>query len=336
MSESVSLVIPGKNCARTIGRCLDAVVPMLARPECGLQEVIFVDDGSTDDSAKIVSGYSQVRCLQGPAGGPGAARNVGWRAAKGELVWFVDSDCVAEPDALVILLRHFDSPRVAAVGGSYANGCPESLLGTLIHEEIVARHAAMGREVNFLAGYNVVYRRSVLEQVGGIDETLFNGPGSPGAEDAELSFKAQAAGYVLRFDAASRVAHYHPTRLARYLRAQRHHGYWRVNLHLLYAEHSKGDAYSGIVDHAQPPLALASMCSLPLVFCWPGQVAFAVTTSLLALAQLPLTIRLYERTKNAGLLLFAPLGFVRAYARAMGMLYGMWHYATGYTKLRRP
>jgi glycosyltransferase involved in cell wall biosynthesis len=336
VQEFVSLVIPGKNCVRTIRQCLDAVVPMLSRLECRLTEIIFVDDGSTDDTARIVAGYPIVRFLQGPAGGPGAARNVGWRAAKGELVWFIDSDCIAEPDALVILLKHFDSPRVAAVGGSYANACPKSLLANLIHEEIAARHAVMRREVNFLAGFNVVYRRSMLEQIGGFDEILFNGPGSPGAEDAELSFKVHAAGYVMRFDSSSRVAHYHPTRLFRYLRAQRHHGYWRVNLHLCYSERSKGDAYSSFVDHAQPPLALLAMCAAPLAVFPAGRWLLAGSLILLAAAQIPLMKRLFARTKQPRMFWFAPLGFLRAFARALGMLYGMWHYAIGHTRLRQP
>ena len=51
----VSLVIPGRNVSGTIKRCLESVVPMLGQN--GLEEIIFVDDGSIDSTAEIVQNY---------------------------------------------------------------------------------------------------------------------------------------------------------------------------------------------------------------------------------------------------------------------------------------
>src|SRR5687767_9420148 len=194
----ISLVIPGRNCERTIRACLDAVVPLLA--DGTLREILFVDDGSTDATSQIVGEYPAT-IVPGQGGGAGAARNLGWRAARGEWVWFIDSDCVAEPGALAILCEHANDPSVAGIGGSYANNVPESLIASLIHEEIVARHERMPAEVNFLATFNVLYRRAALEAVGGFDEHRYNGPGIAAAEDAELAFRLVEAGYRLRFDA---------------------------------------------------------------------------------------------------------------------------------------
>jgi len=151
-NPTVSLVIPGRNCAETLEKCLNSVVPLLERGE--LQEILFVDDGSTDNTAEIARRYP-VQVITGAGGGPGAARNLGWRQAQGASIWFIDSDCVAEPDALQKLLLHLNDPEVAGVGGSYANLYPDSLLATLIHEEIIARHRRMPQEVNFLGGFNV-------------------------------------------------------------------------------------------------------------------------------------------------------------------------------------
>jgi glycosyltransferase involved in cell wall biosynthesis len=313
----VSLVIPGRNAVRTLRPCLDAVVPLLKQGV--LSEILFVDDGSTDETAQLVSEYP-VRYLKGEGKGPGYARNLGWRAAGTPLVWFIDSDCVAEPDALPLLLPSFENPAVAGAGGSYGNRCPESLLACLIHEEIVQRHRAMPTEVNYLATFNVVYRRTALEQVGGFDEGNFNGPGAPGAEDIELAFRLHAAGHHLRFILNSRVGHYHPTRLRRYLRSQALHGYFRVWLYLHHRDKAAGDAYSGLVDHCQPPLAMLVLALIPLSpLGIPFAVVLLVVVSLLGLAQLPLTLRITRRMRSLRYFAFAPFGFVRSFARGLGM-----------------
>lgn len=324
-ASKVSMVIPGRNCAGTIRACLDAATAILRADNTALAEIIFVDDASTDPTAQIVSAYP-VRLIRGNGGGPGAARNIGWRAAQHALVWFVDSDCVPEPHALSRLLTHLSDPSVGGVGGSYGNEHPHSLLACLIHEEIITRHRRMPVEVNFLGGFNVLYQREALEAVGGFDECEFNGPGSPGAEDAELAYRIHAAGYRLRFEPESRVGHHHPTKLRRYLRSQRHHGYWRVFLHLRHRSTAGGDTYSGLFDHAQPPLALLMLASLPTL-AWPALRWIALlTAALLFAAQWPGTWRLIRPSGRWSYVAFAGLGFIRAIWRGIGMVQGICAY----------
>lgn len=321
-TDAVTLVIPGRNCQHTLHDCLDAVVTILQAGSGILREIIFVNDGSTDETAKIAASYP-IRVISGPGGGPGAARNIGWRAAETSLVWFIDSDCVAELDALDLLIPHLADAKVAGAGGSYGNMYPGFLLASLIHEEIVLRHAKMPTNVNFLGGFNVLYRRDVLERVGGFDESNFNGPGSPGAEDAELAYRIAAAGHQLCFEPRSRVRHFHPTRILRYLRSQRHHGYWRVFLHMAYRHTAKGDDYSNWVDHSQPPIALVMIATLPLLavsYVWWIPIVLA---SALALLQLPLTASLLACTREIKYLAFIPMGFIRAIWRGIGMAQGL-------------
>jgi glycosyltransferase involved in cell wall biosynthesis len=318
VEEKVSLVIPGRNAAQTVAACLDSVTPLLGDGPLG--EIIFVDDGSTDDTARIVSGYS-VRLVPGPGAGPGAARNLGWRSATGELIWFIDSDCVAEPDALDLLLPHLRDPKVGGVSGSYGNMRPDSLLACLIHEEIIERHRRMPQRVNFLATFNVLYRRSVLEKIGGFNEQFLRG------QDAELSWRVLAAGYELAFEIQSRVRHFHATRWGNYLRAQRLQGYWRVFLHLTHKGHAAGDSYSSLLDHIQPPLAL-TLLLLVLAAClpmtWPyGWWLAGGLLVLLAAGQIPMTARLVRATGRWRYLAFAPMAMARAFYRGVGMTTGI-------------
>jgi cellulose synthase/poly-beta-1,6-N-acetylglucosamine synthase-like glycosyltransferase len=315
LPPSVSLVIPGRNCARTIRACLDAVVPLLGQD--GLNEIIFVDDASTDDTAEIVRQYP-VRYIVGDGRGRGSARNIGWRTAESPLVWFIDSDCVAEPDALRLLLPHLDDSRVAGVGGSYGNMRPDSLLACLIHEEIVSRHLTMPREVNYLATFNVLYRREVLEQAGGFAH-LARG------QDIELAYRIHEFGHRMRFEVNSRVKHFHPVTWTSYLWTQGRHGYFRVWLYVNHPARAKGDSYSGFSDHVQPPLAMLMLASLPLLafsrLCW----APLLVSVLLLLTQIPMTYSIVGRTGRARYLTFALMSTFRAFARGIGLAIGTCH-----------
>lgn len=320
--STVSLVIPGRNCSRTIGACLDAVAPL--RRSGRLAEILFVDDGSTDATRAAVEPYERqglVRVLTGAGLGPGHARNLGWRAASTPLVWCVDSDCVAEPDALERLTRLLDDPQVAAAGGSYGNLHPESLLATLIHEEIVARHRRMGREVDFLATFNVVYRRTVLEAVGGFDESLRL------AQDAELAFRIVRAGYLLRFDVRSRVGHFHPTGWRRYLKTQLRHGFYRMRLYRRHPTKMQGDSYAGRADYAQPPLAMLAVAALPLLAV-PGAAGFAFATAALSVGAIlllstPLAVAMLRDSRDRRTAWFPAFSLLRAFYRGVGMTAGL-------------
>lgn len=304
------MVIPGRNASKTIGACLKAASPILAGPH--LRQIIFVDDGSTDDTLEIV-GQFPVRVIRGPARGPGAARNLGWREAETELIWFVDSDCVCEPDALDKLMPHMEDAQVAAVSGSYGNMLPESLLACLIHEEIIDRHLRMPSRCDFLATFNVIYRKAALEEVGGFDERFLKG------QDAELSWRVMEAGHQLGFERDSRVKHFHATHWLRYFRTQRLQGYWRLFLHLAHRGHARGDSYSSWLDHVQPPLAMLILASLPLAFFSLTSWIPLVFIVMLLLAQAPLTLRIVNRTGEIKYLAFGWMGFWRSFWRGIGL-----------------
>jgi len=86
---TISVVIPAYNAAEYIGRAIDSVLAQTRRPD----EIIVVDDGSTDDTASIVETYgSQVRLIRQENTGVSAARNTGIDAATGEWIAFLDGD----------------------------------------------------------------------------------------------------------------------------------------------------------------------------------------------------------------------------------------------------
>ncbi len=323
MSGGVTLVIPCRDGEETIGPCLDA---LLEPRSPALERIIVVDDGSRDGTAAVAAARAGVEVVRGKGQGAGSARNIGWRMADTEFVWFVDADCVAEPGALDRLLEHLaamgpaamgpDTFRVAAVGGTYGNMRPNALLSRLIHEEIVARHARMNEEVEFLATFNVLYRREALAAVGGFDERFKKG------QDAELAYRVRRSGWRLRFERSSIVRHYHLDRLATYLRVQRQQGYWRVWLAATHPQRAGGDGYAGILDFAQPVLATAMLALLPFAGTTPGLAAELILAVALLSCQAPMTLELVRRTGDPTMLAYAPMASIRAFARGVGLAHG--------------
>lgn len=319
--RDVTLVIPARDAARTIAPCLDAAIAVRERAGSRLARIVVVDDGSRDGTPREVERRG-LELLASGGRGAGAARNAGIAASRTALVWFVDSDCVAAPDALERLAGHLDDPAVAGVGGTYGIAPCATLLERLIHEEIMVRHARMREDVDFLATFNVLYRRDVLDAIGGFDERYLKG------QDAELAFRVLEAGHRLRFERGSVVQHFHADRLSRYLRVQRQQGYWRVALHLEHRGHSRGDSYSGVVDHLQPFVAAALAVS-PICAAFPrGWIAPASLALLLCALQIPMTAAMTRRVGPA-MLAFAPLGAVRAVWRAAGLVHGVIDRAIG-------
>src|SRR4029077_6221605 len=114
-------------------------------------EVILVDDGSTDDTAYIASQFPSVKYIHQTNHGLSHARNTGAGAAKGEVLAYTDSDCMADVDWLYYLIGTLTSGEYAGVGGpnvsppaqkraqacvAVERGCPSHVLLT----DTVAKH----------------------------------------------------------------------------------------------------------------------------------------------------------------------------------------------------
>ncbi|QEG40861.1 glycosyltransferase [Roseimaritima ulvae] len=315
---SIALVIPGRNCAATLDRCLQSVVPLRSLGYAAqLQEIVFVDDGSTDATAEIAARYSNVRVIAGRGVGAAAARNDGIATTDAKFIWCLDADCIAQPETLSQLLAGFDNGAVAAVGGSLGNANPHSLLAELIQDEISCRHSQMPSSVNFLASGNVVYRKTAFEAVGGFDESF------RWAHDAELAYRFIAKGQQLRFCPQADVLHHHFTNWWSYLCKQAAYAKNRMYLYQRYPKTTRGDDYSSWIDHIQPPLALVCLCSMPLLgFSATWFVPAAILMILICLSAAT-TFKVYRQNPRLRAAAFIPFVAVRAFARAIGACCGI-------------
>jgi len=117
--KSVSIIIPTYNRAIFIGEAVESVLCQDIK-DCRL-EVIVVDDGSTDDTGKVVSRYGKkINYIRQPNGGAGRARNRGIEAAQGEWISFLDSDDRWLPDKLSLQFKVLERfPEINAVHSNF-------------------------------------------------------------------------------------------------------------------------------------------------------------------------------------------------------------------------
>jgi GT2 family glycosyltransferase len=198
----ISIVVPAYNNAGDLLECLAA----LSRSAPADSEILVVDDASTDDTSARTeaAGFRVLR--RSANGGPGAARNDGARAARGQILLFVDADVVVAPDAIDRVLRAFAADaQLAALFGSYDIGPRDpgviSRYWNLRHH-FVHQHGNPNAST-FWAGCGAI-RRAVFEAIGGFDVARFP---RPSIEDVELGYRLRAAGYRIRLDKDLQATH---------------------------------------------------------------------------------------------------------------------------------
>ncbi|GMV99490.1 MAG: hypothetical protein AMXMBFR84_06290 [Candidatus Hydrogenedentota bacterium] len=249
MQPTVAIIIPAYNAGSTIAACIDACL----NQSYPIDDVIVVDDGSTDDTADVSKSFPVTYIYQ-ENGGPAAARNHGSRIADSDIIAFTDSDCIPETDWIEHLVSGFGE-GVVGVGGTYTIANPESVLAGLIQAEIEYRHALFETEVDFLGSFNVAYLKSAYDLAGGFDETFKKASG----EDNDLAYRLQDNGGILRFIKEARVAHHHPDKMWNYLRTQARHGFWRVKIYVNHPNRRSGDQYAGKAELWAPPAAILEL-----------------------------------------------------------------------------
>jgi cellulose synthase/poly-beta-1,6-N-acetylglucosamine synthase-like glycosyltransferase len=314
----VAITIPAHNSSRTIGKALDACLAQ-DYPREKLR-ITVVDDGSTDNTKEIVESYDGVNYIFQKNAGPARARNAGWKSVTSEIVAFLDADCVPERKWISKMAAHYESDNAVCVGGRYGITNEGNFLAELIYAEFLARYERCSKSTKFIGSYGYSFRRSLLEEIGGYDEDYK----MASAEDNDLAYRLLAHNCSLIFDRDIVIKHHFPTGLRGYLRVQFWHGYWRMKLYRDHARMMKGDEYSNIVDFAQPPLILISICLLPLLFVRPVIMAETIVLGIVFFLQIPMGLRIFANTRRVKYFVaYIGLGLIRALARGFGMVVGI-------------
>ncbi len=196
-NHKVSIIVPGYNEEITAPKTVDN----LLRSDYPDMEIVFVDDGSKDNTFKniqsLYGNHPKVKVLTKPNGGKASALNYGIGFASGDILVCIDADTVLNPDAVSRMVACFTGPEVAAVAGNVKVGNRKNLLTRWQSIEYITSQNFDRRAYDMVNAIMVVpgaigaFRRDAVLQVGMFTtDTL--------AEDCDLTLRLLNSGYKIR------------------------------------------------------------------------------------------------------------------------------------------
>lgn len=213
---SISVIVPSYDSARFIGEALDSILAQTLQPE----QIIVVDDGSTDNTAEVVGRYTdrRIQYIRKPHAGVASARNAGLDVARGEYITFLDADDRWRPIFLELMHAYLsEDPTAGSVFSNFVRfqhstgkllsdqfaRYPEIKRPVILHDAPYA-HGRIPREKAFSAlvacgeipasTQVMMFRRSIIENMR-FDPTLEFG------DDTHFALQAFMASGVIFTDA---------------------------------------------------------------------------------------------------------------------------------------
>lgn len=213
---NISVIIPNLNGEKLLEKNLPYLLKAKENPKNNITEIIVVDDGSWDDSVKLLTkNFSEIKLIKHKVNrGFSAGVNTGVRMAKGNLVVLLNTDVIPEENFLSTVFKHFEDPKVFAVSLHEAGYGPArgSFWGGYI--QLAMGEESKSHQLSFyVSGGSGIFRRSVWMELGGMDEKLL----SPFYwEDIDLCFRAEKRGYTNLWEPDGKVIHNHESTISKF------------------------------------------------------------------------------------------------------------------------
>lgn len=246
-------MIACKNAEKRIKMCLESLLK-IDYPKDKLK-IIVVDSSSNKQTFKVLTDFTRrhefIRIyrknLTISQGYNFALRLIG----KNQIVAFTDADCVVKRDWLRKLVRHFDDPLVAAVGGFYETPKDVDTFPQLLGLELESRTLKFKKHVPRLPTGNITVRKIILEKIGGFDNDLTV------HQDADLGYRIVRTGYKFVYDSEANVYHYHRSSPWSFFKQQFRYGLHAPELYFKHPKRLLGDHITSPLMNFEPLIYVA-------------------------------------------------------------------------------
>ena len=229
--SAVSVIIPAHNAEKYLPALLDSLSQQSVKPA----EIIVIDDYSIDSTKDIASDYGAKTIKNSGKNGPAAARNLGIKSSTGEILAFIDADCISDKDWIKNIREELNAPKPIIIMGkveipksTFLGDVMSSLgfpAGGHIGFENIWRVNREGK-TDHISSCNFALRKETILKVGLFDETF----PYPGCEDVELSMRCVQKGIPIYY--RKNVVIIHPPRKDLFSFIKWHISRGRGNYHL--------------------------------------------------------------------------------------------------------
>lgn len=234
---SVSIIIPVRNRQEDLAVCLDSLANLQYPKE--KTEIIVVDDASSDDTLQVAARFPVKTIPLKTHKQVSYCRNLAARQAQGEILAFIDSDCVADPLWLKELIPTFRDPEVGAVGGMVDSYFEDKGLDR--YEKVKSslqvstwfKRSSKKEQFFYVPSCNLLIRRNLFLDLGGFREGLHVG------EDVDLCWRLQNHGEALEYRPVGTVYHKHRSNLLPFCRRRFQYGTSEPTLQELHPDRIK-------------------------------------------------------------------------------------------------
>jgi glycosyltransferase involved in cell wall biosynthesis len=212
----VSVIVCTFNGSRTLSECLEN----LLRLEYPNYEVIVVNDGSTDATAKIAHSYG-FRVITTENQGLASARNTGLKAATGEIVAYIDDDAYPDPHWLRYLANTFMNTKHVGIGGPNISPPGDGPIAECVaHSPGNPVHILLSdTEAEHIPGCNMAFRKGALEAIDGFDPQF-----RIAGDDVDVCWRLQQKGGTLGYSPGAMVWHHRRNSIRAYWKQQHNYG----------------------------------------------------------------------------------------------------------------